>query len=153
MIYKIVEDLKVLGINIDSVNQVSFGTIEEYKSKEVKYPYINISIGKYDVYDWTKRYTLNIHILDRNKDQYIAYNKTSTIMQEFLSNPDLEIDTYKMNYFNLQFPDQIYGVTSTIQLYGEVNLECGLFVDTHYIITEQGDYIRLENNEGRIIQE
>ena len=88
MIYRLVDQLKRKILNIPGINQVGFGSIEDYSSKEVKYPYVNISINNYYVNDYTKQYSLTFYFMDRGKDAYTSYNKTQTFIQHFLSDQD-----------------------------------------------------------------
>lgn len=153
MIYQLVNNIKKKLISVDGINQVGFGPIERYNQKEVRYPYVNMELNYYSVNDYTKRYYFTFYFMDRGYDQYTTYNKCQLLAKTFFSDPELEIEDYNLNYFYLDFRDQISGVYSQINLYGDMNVECQLDNTScqKYILTEFGDYIKLEDEMGYIL--
>ena len=123
-IYTITNKLKTIAINIPMVNQSSFGDIMEYDDKAtIKYPYVNIDVVSASVVNYAQTYTFRIYVCDRN-EPYIAYNKTEAIINTFLKNNEINAERYTINYFTLNFKDQINGVWADITIQAPLEFDC-----------------------------
>ena len=144
-IVKISNDLKVLAINVQLVNQASFGDIQEYNNKAtIMYPYVNFDVVSCTKRGGSKVYTFRIYVCDRNTP-YAAYNKTELILNNILNNHLLQIETYTANYFSFDFKDNVHGVWADFQLEIALNYECS---------SEDGEYnLLLEDKTGFIVNE
>lgn len=109
-IYSITNKLKEVAINTPMVNMAMFGDIMDYDDKaDIKYPYVNIDVVSANVVNYAQTYTFRIYVCDRNAP-YIAYNKTEAIINTFLKNNEINAERYTINYFTLDFKDQVHGV-------------------------------------------
>lgn len=148
-IYSITNKLKNIAINTPMVQMASFGDIMDYDHRAtIKYPYVNIDVVSASVVNYAQNYTFRIYVCDRN-DPYIAYNKAETIINTFLKNNEISAVRYTINYFTLDFKDQVNGVWADIQVEVPVVTECDTFEvieNETYVLMENGDLIRL--NEG-----
>lgn len=144
-VYRITNKLKEIAINTSMVNMASFGDIMEYDNKAtIKYPYVNIDIVTANVVNFAQSYTFRIYVCDRNKP-YVAYNKTEAIINKFLKNNDISAVNYTLNYFSIDFKDQVNGVWADIIIQVPLVTECNesmLIESESYIITENGDLIK-----------
>lgn len=144
-VYRITNKLKEIAINTSMVNMASFGDIMEYDNKAtIKYPYVNIDIVTAQVVNFAQSYTFRIYVCDRNKP-YVAYNKTEAIINKFLKNNDISAVNYTLNYFSIDFKDQVNGVWTDIIIQVPLVTECNesmLIESESYIITENGDLIK-----------
>lgn len=144
-VYNITNKLKEIAINTSMVNMASFGDIMEYDNKAtIKYPYVNIDIVTANVVNFAQSYTFRIYVCDRNKP-YVAYNKTEAIINKFLKNNDISAVNYTLNYFSIDFKDQVNGVWTDIIIQVPLVTECNesmLIESESYIITENGDLIK-----------
>lgn len=146
-LYRTINDLKLVAINTKMVNMSSFGDIQEYNNKAtIVYPYINLDVVTSNVNNYSIKYTIRVYVCDRNSD-YIAYNKTETILNTFLKNNDVDINNYTINYFRNDFQDGVYGVWCDIVFEDKVETECNVYSlpeSGDYILQENGDLIRIE---------
>lgn len=146
-LYRIINDLKVVGMNTKMVNMSSFGDIQEYNNKAtIAYPYINLDVLTSNVINYSIKYLFRIYVCDRNSD-YIAYNKTETILNSFLKNNEIDVINYTINYFRNDFQDSVYGVWTDISIEEKVETECDVYSlpeSGDYILQENGDLIRIE---------
>ncbi len=144
-VYNITNKLKEIAINTSMVNMASFGDIMEYDNKAtIKYPYVNIDIVTAQVVNFAQSYTFRIYVCDRNKP-YVAYNKTEAIINKFLKNNDISAVNYTLNYFSIDFKDQVNGVWTDIIIQVPLVTECNesmLIESESYIITDNGDLIK-----------
>lgn len=144
-VYRITNKLKEIAINTSMVNMASFGDIMEYDNKAtIKYPYVNIDIVTANVVNFAQSYTFRIYVCDRNKP-YVAYNKTEAIINKFLKNNDISAVNYTLNYFSIDFKDQVNGVWADIIIQVPLVTECNesmLIESESYFITENGDLIK-----------
>lgn len=144
-VYRITNKLKEIAINTSMVNMASFGDIMEYDNKAtIKYPYVNIDIVTANVVNFAQSYTFRIYVCDRNKP-YVAYNKTEAIINKILKNNDISAVNYTLNYFSIDFKDQVNGVWADIIIQVPLVTECNesmLIESESYIITSDGDLIK-----------
>ena len=144
-VYRITNKLKEIAINTSMVNMASFGDIMEYDNKAtIKYPYVNIDIVTANVVNFAQSYTFRIYVCDRNKP-YVAYNKTEAIINKILKNNDISAVNYTLNYFSIDFKDQVNGVWADIIIQVPLVTECNesmLIESESYIITDNGDLIK-----------
>lgn len=144
-VYRITNKLKEIAINTSMVNMASFGDIMEYDNKAtIKYPYVNIDIVTANVVNFAQTYTFRIYVCDRNKP-YVAYNKTEAIINKILKNNDISAVNYTLNYFSIDFKDQVNGVWADIIIQVPLVTECNesmLIESESYIITSDGDLIK-----------
>lgn len=150
-IYRLAENLKTLAINIKMVQMASFGDLMLFDDKPViKYPYVNIDIIGADVTNFVQTYKLRVYVCDRNKP-HIAYNKTETILNQFLKNNDLDITNYTINYFSVDFKDQVNGVYADIIFTVPLVTECETYTDLGegYMVAEMGRFFML-SEEGEL---
>lgn len=153
MIHRIAKELQLTAINTKLVAMSSFGDITLYDNKSIiKYPYVNIDTVNCLNRGGAKVYTFRIYVCDRN-EPYTAYNKTETILDNFLNNSDLQVNSYTTNFFSYNFQDDIHGVWTDIQLEYAKQLDCigfdieGIITENlKFITTEDGDYIKTEDN-------
>lgn len=145
-IYELTNKLKRIAIDIPMVNMASFGNIMDYDDKAtVKYPYVNIDVVNSVVQNFAQTYTFRIYVCDRNKP-YIAYNKTEAILNTFLKNNEVFAVNYTINYFSIDFKDQVNGVWVDMTIQTPLVTECiesKIVEDESYIITEAGDLIKI----------
>lgn len=146
-LYRTINDLKVVAANTKMVNMVSFGDIQEYNNKAtIRYPYINLDIVTAQVQNWAKGYKIRIYVCDRN-EPYVAYNKAELILDSFLKNNEVSVDSYIINYFSYDYKDNIHGVWADITIESTIESECDVYSlpDTDdFILQENGDLIRIE---------
>lgn len=151
-----INDLKILATNTRMTNMVSFGDIREFDNKPIiKYPYVNLDIVTASIVNYAKTYTIRMYVCDRNVP-YVAYNKTETILDEFLKYPDLDVKNYVVNYFSYDYQDSVHGVWADFTLTIPMEVECRYTDDYNFnfILNENGDLIRIEDiQEGYIEQE
>ena len=123
----------------------SFGNIMDYDNKpNIKYPYVNIDVVNSVVQNFAQTYTFRIYVCDRNKP-YIAYNKTEAILNTFLKNNEVFAVNYTINYFSIDFKDQVNGVWVDMTIQTPLVTECiapKIVEDESYIITDNGDLIK-----------
>ena len=145
-IYELTNKLKRIAIDIPMVNMASFGDIMDYDDKAtIKYPYVNIDVVNSVVQNFAQTYTFRIYVCDRNKP-YIAYNKTEAILNTFLKNNEVFAVNYTINYFSINFKDQVNGVWVDMTIQTPLVTECiesKIVEDESYIITEAGDLIKI----------
>lgn len=145
-IYELTNKLKRIAIDIPMVNMASFGNIMDYDDKAtIKYPYVNIDVVSSVVQNFAQTYTFRIYVCDRNKP-YIAYNKTEAILNTFLKNNEVFAVNYTINYFSIDFKDQVNGVWVDMTIQTPLVTECiesKIVEDESYIITEAGDLIKI----------
>lgn len=146
-IYNIVNKLKSVAINTPMVNMASFGDIMDYDNKAtIKYPYVNIDIVSAQIQNYAQTYTFRIYVCDRN-EPYVAYNKTEAIINRFLKSEDISVVNYTLNYFSIDFKDQVNGVWADITVQVPLVTECDTFEvleEESYMIAENGDLIRTQ---------
>lgn len=144
-IYELTNKLKRVAIDIPMVNMASFGDIMDYDNKpNIKYPYVNIDVVNSVVQNFAQTYTFRIYVCDRNKP-YIAYNKTEAILNAFLKNNEVFAVNYTINYFSIDFKDQVNGVWVDMTIQTPLVTECiepKIVEDESYIITDEGDLIK-----------
>lgn len=144
MIYKIINDLKILAINQKMVNLASYGDIQLYNhKKDIKYPYINLDVINSFKKAGLKTYVIRVYVCDRN-EAYLAYNKCEQILDELLRLPELNITDYTTNFFTLDFQDDVNGVWVDINLNTKMVYECSVpsIEENGYILMENGDLIK-----------
>lgn len=153
---KIANELKILAINIKTVNQASFGDITLYDNKStIKYPYVNFDVVSASVNNDSINYTIRIYVCDRN-EPYIAYNKTELILNNILKHYNLDVRNYTINYFTLNFKDLVNGCWADFNIEEGVVYNCLVqpeSTDNTYVITEDLDYIITETDEYNVIAE
>lgn len=144
MIRALVDRIKFTAISHPLVNMASVGDISLYDDKAtIKYPYVNVDVVSNYINQFLKTYTMRIYVCDRN-EPYIAYNKTELIITDIMQS--LEIETYTVNYFNLDFKDIVNGVYADVSFQlpmgctAESVFDYSLFKDT-FIILENGDFL------------
>ena len=149
-----IKELEILATNTRMTNMVSFGDIREYDNKAtIKYPYINLDIVTSNIQNYAKTYTIRVYVCDRNTP-YVAYNKAETILNEFLKSPDLDVQSYTVNYFSYNFQDSVHGVWADFTFTVPLQVECRTIdYPLNFILQENGDYIKIEDIDGFIEQE
>jgi hypothetical protein len=153
MIYPLINKAKYQAIEHPMVNMASFGALELFDNKAtIKYPYVNFDIVSSSVVNYLKRYTIRMYVCDRN-EPYIAYNKTEIIADDILKS--LDIDSYTINYFTLEFKDVTNGVWTDFIIEVPLAGSCTydslfnsnlLLEDSKFILLENGDLIMLDNS-------
>lgn len=139
MILTTVNNLKLAAINTPMCNQSSFGDISLYDNKsDIKYPYCNIDVVTGFVSNFAIEYTFRLYVCDRN-EPYIAYNKTEQILTQIINS--LDLGSYTINYFTLDFKDQVNGVWADIKIDDKVNIPC-VSTTSEYTTLENGDLIK-----------
>lgn len=151
-IFELVNDIKMKAESINTCNQAIYGNISLYDNMStIQYPFVNIDVVNSTVFhNSAKRYTLRIYVLDRNVP-YVAYNKCELILKNLMSL--YGIVNYRMNYFTLNFADQVNGLYVDITYDIPMNLGCQIYEGMGYIILENSDFISkylLLEDEGRI---
>lgn len=146
MIYQTANTYKYIAIQQPMVNMASFGALELYDNKSnIRYPYVNFDVVSAQIINGIKRYVFRIYVCDRN-EPYIAYNKTELILDNILR--QIDVPSYTVNYFNLNFQDVVNGVWADFVIDIPRGNEC--YVDTitgDYILTEETFFVLLENGD------
>lgn len=153
-IFKIVNELKRIAINTETVNMASFGDLKLYDNKStIKYPYVNIDVVNTRVNNNAVNYVFRLYVNDRN-EPYIAYNKCELILNNIIQTYDLEIRNYVINYFNLDFQDVVNGVWTDITITVPMKYNCLSVVgDDNFITNDAGDLIATEDVPDLVIEE
>ena len=139
MILNVVNNLKLVAINTPMCNQSSFGDITLYDNKaDINYPYCNIDVVSGFINNYSIKYTIRLYVCDRN-EPYIAYNKTEQILTQIINS--LDLGSYTINYFTLNFKDQVNGVWADIQVDDKVEIPCVPTI-SEYMTLENGDLIK-----------
>lgn len=147
MIDSFIKNLKLICLNTEMVQQVSYGNILEYTQKSIKYPYINIDILDTQKLNGVLYHNVRLYVMDRNTNELITYNKCEIILDNILKDPELQIPIYYANPFTLNFKDLISGYYCDIQI-PEVYLskpksDCDYPEESSdYTILDSGDYIK-----------
>lgn len=137
-ILELVKQLKTKALSLSMCSGADYGDISLYEDKEVTYPYINIDVvGSNVTNNSSKKYTFRIYSMDRNAP-YIAYNKAELLLNDFMN--EMGVYDYTINFFTLEFKDQINGVFADITIDTSIDLICIPIYDRPYIILENGDY-------------
>lgn len=153
-IYNIIQELVIMANNTDMVNGSDFGDIQLYNNKAtIEYPYVNVDVVNSIVRNDSNLYTIRMYVCDRN-DPYIAYNKCELILNNILNNFKIDIPSYTINYFTLDFKDMINGCYVDFNVESQVQYDCLLSnsIGT-FIISEVGDYIVTEDVSTPIVEE
>jgi len=146
----LVERLKYNAIRNPLVNMSSFGDIQLYNNKStIKYPYVNWDVINSDVDKYIKTYTIRIYVCDRNLTPYNAYNKCETILDDLLQ--ELEIEKYGVQYFTLNYGDQVDGCYSDFQIEVPMSGNCVYQSLFSHILLEEGSFQLLESGDLIII--
>lgn len=148
MIRALVDKIKFTAISHPLVNMASVGDITLYDNKStIMYPYVNVDVISDFVSNFIKTYTIRVYVCDRN-EPYIAYNKAELIITDMMQT--LDVNSYTVNFFNLDFQDVVNGVYADIAF--QIPMGCApeaifdyrLFTET-FIILENGDFLTQEN--------
>lgn len=126
-IYKLFNDIKTVAIQIPNVAMSAFGDILLYgEKKDIYYPYVNVDILKNNVSNnIVGQYGVRVYVLDRN-DVFEAYNKTELILDELMNK--LGVKNYNVNYFTLDYKDQINGIYTDITYDDIIKIDCNFFL-------------------------
>lgn len=159
MILKLINDLQIAAVNTMMCSMASYGDLSLYDNKAtIAYPYVNFDVVSSLVSKSSlKTYTIRVYVCDRN-EPYVAYNKTEMILDTIMN--DLQIEKYTVNYFTLDFKDQVNGVWADVQIddiieficiedSGLVNyviLENGDVINKKFVFTEENGYIKTEES-------
>lgn len=119
---ELINNIIEISKNNTTCNQALFGDIRLYDDMEVLYPLINIDIVKSKVTNNCKTYTFRIYAIDKNINPYIAYNKCELLLNQILG--ECEIYNFLINYFDLDYKDQVSGTYTDIQYSIKMNTEC-----------------------------
>lgn len=145
MIYNLAEKLKHQAILHPMVNMASFGDIQLYDDKpQIAYPYVNFDVVSSVVEEYIKTYTIRIYVNDRNQP-YIAYNKTEQIMDDILKT--MQIETYQVNYFTLDFKDMVNGCYADFEYEIQIGGSCSYETLFNSLLLEQGGFTLLESGD------
>ena len=152
-VYELSNNLVTLALGTETVNGAAYGEISLYDNHStIEYPYVNFDIVTSRVNNDSNIFTFKIMVMDRN-EPYIAYNKTELILNNILKYYNLEINSYVINYFTLDYKDMINGCSADFNISTLANFNCLIdILDGNYIITEDGDFIVTEDND-KIITE
>lgn len=149
-ILPLIERLKYNAIRNPLVNMSSFGDIQLYNSKPtIAYPYVNWDVVSANVDDYIKTYTIRIYVCDRNLNPYNAYNKCETILDDLLQ--ELEIYQYNVNYFTMNYGDQIDGTFADFEMEVPMTGNCVYQSLFSKILLEEGSFELLEDGSLVII--
>jgi hypothetical protein len=147
MIYKLANELKYNAIKHPMVYMAAFGSLTLFDDKsKIAYPYVNFDVVSSKIVNSVKTYTIRMYVCDRN-EPYVAYNKTETIADDLLK--DIEIETYTVNYFTLQFKDIVNGVFIDFDMQIPMSGECSydslleLPINDKYELLENGDLVKI----------
>lgn len=144
-IYKLVQDLKILAINTQTVSQASFGDIQLYDNKSnIKYPYVNFDIVNTRVVNNIANYNFRMYVCDRN-DPYVAYNKTNLILNSILKHYSIDATNYVANFFTLNFQDLVNGCWVDFVLEDKLEYNC-LNIASGFTIAQDMGVYELSNN-------
>lgn len=156
MIYSTLQNLKQSFINHPLVNMSMVGSLIEYENISVKYPLVNIDVLTTSIKNDIENSTIRIHVLDRNKDPLVSYNKCQKIINDVLRNLSPRQKNYTVTYVVDEFNDMIAGCYSDIIIEDKLNGRCdyqeliGNYVITElgeqYVVTETGAYITVEKD-------
>ena len=124
MIKGIIDEIKVICNTIETLNDIFIGDIRNYdNSHSVQYPICNLDVVDATVTNFAQEYRIRVYICDRN-EPYIAYNKTELILNKLFKSIDIEDKEYTINYFTLDFKDQVNGVWADITITRALVLDC-----------------------------
>lgn len=139
-IHKTINLLKTDMSTIEQVKSVEYGDVRLVTDKaDIEYPFVNFDIVSSNVTgNAGKTYTIRLYCLDRN-EPYIAFNKTELIVNTFMDYHQLQ--NYSLNYFTLDYKDQVNGVFVDIQVDTNTSLQCLTYDGKGYITLENGDLI------------
>ena len=152
MIYPILNLIKTAAINHPLVNMSSIGLIEEYDNKpNIKYPYVNIDIVNSSITNGSKKYTIRLYVIDKQKDRLVAWNKCELIIDNLLKN-NLMIEKYFVNYFTNDYLDYVDGCYVDVEYEINEKVECNIndFISGNFLTLESGAYIL--NEDGSFIK-
>lgn len=129
-IYKLFNDIKTVAMQIPNVAMSAFGDILLYgEKKDIYYPYVNVDILKNNVSNnIVGQYGVRVYVLDRN-DVFEAYNKTELILDELMNK--LGVKNYNVNYFTLDYKDQINGIYTDITYDDIIKIDCNFFYNNN----------------------
>jgi len=150
-IYKLSTDIKKMAMTLPSVSMASFGDISLYDNKStILYPYVNTDVITDDISNNSNsEYLIRIYILDRN-EPYVAYSKCEQILDELMLK--LDIPNYSVNFFTLNFKDQVNGVYTDVNYDETIGLSCQ-YLEDGFLISENNypeDEFIITNNEEKI---
>lgn len=145
MIYKLANQLKYDAIQHPMVNMAAFGSLSLFDDKSrIAYPYVNFDVVSSRVVNYLKTYTIRMYICDRN-EPYIAYNKTETIADDILK--ALEIESYTINYFTLEYKDITNGVFTDFEIQVPMTGDCSYDSLFTLLVQEQGGFVLQKNGD------
>ena len=156
MIYDLLENLKQDFILHPMVNMCQIGDMIEYENKNVKYPFVNIDTLSSNITNDIKVYTIRIHVIDRQKNPLIAYNKSEKIIDDVVRNLTPKIKKYQVMQFTDNFNDVVAGcyidLTFEVKMNGtcDYNQLIGNIVitelDEKFVVMEDGAFIAVEKD-------
>lgn len=149
-VYQIASELVTLAKGIETVSDSAFGDPHLYDNMAtIKYPYVNVDVINSRIINNSNEFTFRIYVMDRN-EPYVAYNKTELILNNILKHYNLEINSYSINYFTLDYQDMVNGCWSDFVISTQAEYNCLIINGSDqsgYIITEDGDFIITEDNK------
>jgi hypothetical protein len=139
-IYKTINNLKVDAGTINSIKSVGIGSIQLYNEKsDIEYPYCNFDIiSSKTIGNFVKEYSIRVYVIDRN-EPYIAFNKCELALKTLMDY--IQLESFVINYFTLDFKDNVNGVYADIIVDGSNHLQCINYDEKGYITLENGDLI------------